>query len=155
MADTSKHLQRFQQFLTGNNLRLTSQRRAILEAVHKRKSHYTAEELLTHARSIDDSVSRATIYRTLPILQECDIVREINIGKDFKYYATNRREDNFQAQVVCEDCDKIFEIDAPFMDWYAKTAAARLGLEVDSQRLQVNAHCTRIHSGETCEHMTA
>ena len=35
-----------------------------------------------------------------PILQECDIVREIDIGKDFKYYATNRRDDNFQAQVL-------------------------------------------------------
>ena len=31
----------------------------------------------------------------------------------------------------------------------------RLGLEVDSQRLQVNAHCTRIRAGETCDHMTA
>ncbi|MBT6957302.1 MAG: transcriptional repressor, partial [Opitutae bacterium] len=54
---------------------MTSPRRAILEAVHGHESHYTAEELLSLARSIDDSVSRATVYRTLPILQECDIVR--------------------------------------------------------------------------------
>jgi len=95
------------------------------------------------------------VYRTLPILQECDIVREIDIGKDFKYYATNRRDDNFQAQVFCEDCDKIFEIDAPFMDWYSKTAADRLGLKVTSQRLQVNAQCTRLLTGEACENKSA
>jgi Fur family ferric uptake transcriptional regulator len=155
MADSSRQLNRFQEYLADKKLRLTSQRRAILEAVHGLDSHYTAEELLAHARGIDDSVSRATVYRTLPILQKCDIVREIDIGKDFKYYATNRRDDNFQAQVVCEDCDKIFEIDAPFMDWYSKTAADRLGLEVHSQRLQVNARCTRVRAGETCEHKSA
>jgi len=155
MTENSRHLQRFQDFLTKKSLRLTSPRRAILEAVHGHETHYTAEELLSLARSIDDSVSRATVYRTLPILQECDIVREIDVGKDFKYYATNRSEDNFQAQVVCVDCDNIFEIDAPFMDWYAKTAAERLGLEVDSQRIQVNAHCTRLRTGQTCEHKTS
>ena len=153
--ETTRQFKRFQEYLTQKKLRLTSQRRAILEAVHSRDSHYTAEELLTYAKSIDDSVSRATVYRTLPILQECDIVREIDIGKDFKYYATNRRDDNFQAQVFCEDCDKIFEIDAPFMDWYSKTAADRLGLEVTSQRLQVNAQCAKRLTGGACDHKSA
>tara|TARA_Y100000588_G_C13909902_1_gene776665 strand:- start:149 stop:739 length:591 start_codon:yes stop_codon:yes gene_type:complete len=152
MVESSRQLKLFQKFLIKKNLRLTSQRRAILEAVYNQDDHYTAEELLNHARGIDDSVSRATIYRTLPILLECDIVREIDIGKDFKFYASNKREDNFQAQVVCLDCDKIFEIDAPFMDWYAKTAADRLSLYVESQRIQVNARCKRLQEGELCEH---
>jgi Fur family ferric uptake transcriptional regulator len=151
MKDTTQHLKTFQEFLTKKSLRLTNQRKAILEAVYKQDQHYTAEELLTHARDIDDSVSRATIYRTLPILIDCDILREIDIGKDYKYYATNNQEANFQAQIICKDCDRIFEIDAPFMDWYSKTAADRLGLEVMTQRLQINATCTKLKNGQPCQ----
>ena len=153
MTDTAEHLKTFQEFLAKKSLRLTNQRRAILEAVYQQEEHYTAEELLTHAKDIDDSVSRATIYRTLPILIDCDIVRVIDIGKDYKYYATNNQEANFQAQIFCKDCDKIFEIDAPFMDWYSTTAADRLGLEVQNQRLQINAICKKVKNGETCENM--
>lgn len=153
MPDIQQHLDTFQAFLSKKNLRLTNQRKAILEAVHKHDDHYTAEELLTLARQIDDSVSRATIYRTLPILIECDILREIDIGKDYKYYTTNKQDENFQAQIICRDCDKIFEIDAPFMDWYSKTAADRLGLEVQTQRLQINAICTKVKNGDLCQNM--
>ena len=153
MPEPDQQLKTFQEFLSDKNLRLTNQRRAILDAVLKRDDHYTAEELLTHARAIDDSVSRATVYRTLPILIDCDILREIDIGKDYKYYATNKKEANFQAQIICKDCDKIFEIDAPFMDWYSQTAADRLGLEVETQRLQISAICTKVKNGETCANM--
>ena len=41
------------------------------------------------------------------------------------------------------------------MDWYSKTAADRLGLKVTSQRLQVNAQCTRLLTGEACENKSA
>jgi Fe2+ or Zn2+ uptake regulation protein len=53
----------------------------------------------------------------------------------------NKNATTFQAQVICLDCDKIFEIDAPFMEWYGKTVADKLGLKVESQRLQVSARC--------------
>jgi Fur family ferric uptake transcriptional regulator len=150
MPDTDQQLKTFTNFLSRKNLRLTNQRKAILDAVLKTEEHYTAEELLIHARAIDDSVSRATVYRTLPILIDCDIIRVIDIGKDYKYYATVKREANIQAQIICRDCDKIFEIDAPFMDWYSQTAVDRLGLEVQSQRLQISAICKKVKNGETC-----
>ena len=105
MTDTTQHLKTFQEFLAKKSLRLTNQRRAILEAVYQQEEHYTAEELLTEAKLIDSSVSRATIYRTLPILIDCHFVRVIDIGKDYKYYATNNQEANFQAQIFCKDCD--------------------------------------------------
>ena len=43
--------------------------------------------------------------------------------------------------MICVDCEKIFEIDAPFMEWYGQTVASKLGLEIVDQRLQVSARC--------------
>jgi Fur family ferric uptake transcriptional regulator len=129
-------------------LRVTNQRKAIFDAAFGFQAHFTAEELLDRSREIDDSVSRATVYRTLPILTESSLIREVDVGKDYKFYMANRRADTFQAQVVCTDCDKIFEIDAPFMEWYGKSVAAKLGLKVKSQRLQVTAECLK---GGNCQ----
>jgi Fe2+ or Zn2+ uptake regulation protein len=59
--------EKFRSFLTQKGLRVTSQRLAIFEAAFAQPEHFTAEQLVDFARAIDDSVSRATIYRTLAL----------------------------------------------------------------------------------------
>ena len=143
--ETAERLERswesFRKFLITKDLRVTGQRRSIFKAIFALPDHFTAEDLLDRARKIDETVSRATIYRSLPLLHESGIVREVDVGHDSKFYAVNRRSENFKAQVICVDCDKIFEVDAPFMEWYGKTVSENLGLDVKSQRLQVHAEC--------------
>lgn len=143
---------KFQSYLGTKGLRVTNQRLAIFEAAFAQKEHFTAEELLDHARAIDDSVSRATVYRTLPIMIESALLREVDIGKNLKYYLPNQGNNTQVAQVICMDCDKIFEISAPFMEWYGTTVSAKLGLTPVSQRLQVSAHCDTLKATGTCKH---
>lgn len=129
----------FKDFLVSKGLRVTNQRVAIFEAAYGMAEHFTAEDLLEKARSIDASVSRATIYRSLPILTESGLIREVDVGHENKYYMANRRTTTFQAQVIDAETGKIYEVDAPFMEWYGKTVCDRLGMEPISQRLQVTA----------------
>ncbi|NDV61048.1 transcriptional repressor [Puniceicoccales bacterium CK1056] len=133
----------FKAYLAKKGLRVTSQRLAIFEAAFNQEDHFTAEELLEHARKIDLSVSRATIYRTLPILTESLLVREIDVGRDYKFYLACHGKSIDQAQVVDIENDKIYEIDAPFLEWYARSIAEKIGLEAVSQRLQVQARPMR------------
>jgi len=133
----------FRAFLAKKGLRVTNQRLAIFEAAFNHTEHFTAEELLEHARQIDRSVSRATIYRTLPILTQSELVREIDVGKDYKFYLASHGKRIDQAQVVDIESDRIYEIDAPFLEWYAKSIAEKIGLEAISQRLQVQARPVR------------
>ncbi|OPZ71421.1 MAG: Ferric uptake regulation protein [Verrucomicrobia bacterium ADurb.Bin474] len=129
----------FKSFLGANNLRVTNQRQAIFRAAYYSDDHFTAEDLLTKARLIDRSVSRATVYRTLPILTESGLIKEVDIGKDYLFYVSHRNATTFKAQVICKDTDRIIEVDAPFMEWYGKAVAARLGMKVVSMRLQIEA----------------
>ena len=129
----------FRKFLSTKGLRVTNQRIAIFRAAFDSDDHYTAEDLLVESRALDKSVSRATVYRTLPILTESGLVKEVDIGKDYKYYMSNRNATTFKAQVICIDNDKIIEVDAPFMEWYGRAVTERLGMEVVSQRLQIEA----------------
>ena len=141
----------FKDFLASKGLRVTNQRLAIFDAAYGHEDHFTAEDLLEEARQIDDSVSRATVYRALPILTESGLIREVDVGRDYKFYMANKNATTFQAQVICLDCDKIFEIDAPFMEWYGKTVADKLSLNVESQRLQVTARCAELQSAGVCK----
>jgi Fe2+ or Zn2+ uptake regulation protein len=143
--------EKFKSFLVQKGLRATNQRLAIFDAAFAQREHFTAEQLLDYARAIDDSVSRATVYRTLPIMTESALLREVDIGSGEKFYHPNQDGiGNQVAQVVCVDCDRIFEISAPFMEWYGSTVSSKLGLTPVSQRLQVSAHCNTFHQSGAC-----
>ncbi len=143
--------EKFQAFLVEQGHRVTNQRLAIFDAAMAQTDHFTAEQLLDRARAIDDSVSRATVYRTLPLMTESQVLREIDIGTGEKFYRPAVDGANSQvAQVVCVDCDKIFEISAPFMEWYGSTVSLKLGLKPVSQRLQVSAQCIAFRSNGRC-----
>jgi Fur family transcriptional regulator, ferric uptake regulator len=151
-VSTEASREKFKAFLAEKGLRVTNQRLAIFDAAFAQDDHFTAEELLALARALDESVSRATVYRTLPIMTGSAILREIDIGKNLKYYAPCRDNRSQQAQVICLDCDKIFEINAPFMEWYGSTVSSKLGLTPVSQRLQVSAHCNAFQTTQRCPH---
>ena len=142
--------EKFRTFLTKKGLRATNQRLAIFDAAFAQSEHFTAEQLLDYARALDDSVSRATVYRTLPIMTESALLREVDIGSGEKFYRPTLGGGTQVAQVVCIECDKIFEISAPFMSWYGNTVSSKLGLTPVTQRLQVSAHCDLFRQTGTC-----
>ena len=92
---------KFRSFLTQKGLRVTNQRLAIFDAALTQTDHFTAEQLLDYARAMDESVSRATVYRTLPIRVESALLREVDIGTGEKFYHPNEQGGSTQvAQVV-------------------------------------------------------
>lgn len=152
---TDEAREQFKSYLAGKGLRVTNQRLAIFDAAFAQREHFTAESLLDQARRIDDSVSRATVYRTLPIMTESALLREVDIGSGEKFYRPNTDKQSQVAQVVCVDCDKIFEIAAPFMEWYGNTVSSKLGLTPLSQRLQVAAHCNALRQTGVCKNKSS
>ena len=130
---------------------MTDQRKGVFEALLKQNGHFTAEQLLQDAQNLDDTVSRATVYRCLPLMVESGIIRKIDVGQENKFYALNGSSETFKAQVICSDCDRIHDVDAPFMEWYGKTVSEKLGLEVKDQRLQVHAKCPEFRKQGNCK----
>ena len=143
-------LESFSDFLGSKGLRMTGQRKGVFEALFKQNGHFTAEQLLKDAQNLDDTVSRATVYRCLPLMVESGIIRKIDVGQENKFYALNGSSETFKAQVICSDCDRIHDVDAPFMEWYGKTVSEKLGLEVKDQRLQVQAECPEFRKNGNC-----
>ena len=96
---------KFTAFLRRKNLRVTAQRRAIIDSAFETEEHFTAEQLLEWSRRRDKSVSRATVYRTLPLLTQSGLVREMDFGRDHKYYDPNYADHPDHSHIICQECN--------------------------------------------------
>src|SRR5437867_9122161 len=153
MAATEKQAakQKFIDFLGQRNLRLTSQRQAIIDSVFSTDEHFTAEQLLEWSRRRDKSVSRATVYRTLPLLTESGLVREMDFGKDYKFYDQNYAEHPSHSHIICQDCDKIVEFESEKIEKLENEISHKLGFELKMQRLQISARCEELKKLGACK----
>ena len=102
---------RIYDFIEKKGLRRTSQRDAIISAAFSTTDHFTADDLLARSRAIEPSVSRATVYRTLPLLVASGLLKEMDFGKDFKFYDPNYIDHPGHNHLICTDCDRIVEFE--------------------------------------------
>src|SRR5213083_1088417 len=153
MAATEKPAakQKFMEFLDQKNLRLTSQRQAIIDSVFSTEEHFTAEQLLEWSRRRDRSVSRATVYRTLPLLTESGLVREMDFGKDHKFYDPNYAEHPNHNHIICQDCEKIVEFESDKIAQLESQITHRLGFSIKAQRLQITGTCDQLKRLGECK----
>ncbi len=148
--DRQRLRQRFIEFLTKKDLRMTAQRHAIIDSVFNTEEHFTADQLLEWSRRVDKSVSRATVYRTLPLLTECGLLREMDFGKDHKFYDPNYAEHPNHNHIICQDCERIVEFESEKIEELEDEITNRLGFKVKSQRLQITASCEEFKRKGAC-----
>ena len=133
--------QRIYAFLEQRGLRKTSQRDAIIEAAFGTTEHYTADDLLVMAKKLDASVSRATVYRTLPLLTESGLLREMDFGRDHKFYDPNYVDHPNHNHLICLDCGKIVEFEDVHIDTLETCISKRLGFEPVGKLIRIEASC--------------
>ena len=149
--DRNAAKEKFLGFLEAKNLRITAQRRAIVDTVFGTDQHFTAEQLLEWAREKDSSVSRATVYRTLPLLTESGLVHEMDFGKDYKIYDPNYADHPNHNHIICDDCDKIVEFESDRLDQLENEISTGLGFKVKPQQLRITASCEEMKRLGECK----
>ena len=142
--------QRIYEFLEAKGLRKTTQRDAIIEAAFGTNEHYTAEDLLSMAKKVDTSVSRATVYRTLPLLVESGLLREMDFGRDHKFYDPNYVDHPNHNHLICKDCGKIVEFEDVHIDTLENCISRRLGYTPVGKIVRIEASCDELHRTGNC-----
>jgi Fur family ferric uptake transcriptional regulator len=141
-------------YMEANGLRMTNQRRAIIEAAFTTTEHYTAEDLLSRAKAIDPSVSRATVYRTLSFLVKTSLLRELDLGKGYAFYDPNYAKHPNHNHLICRDCERIVEFEDYCLDVRENVIAKELGYRPETVRLRIEARCETLAKTGTCAHRT-
>ena len=138
-------------FLQGKGLRRTRQREVIVEAAFSTDDHFTADDLWEKSRKIDRTVSRATLYRTLSLLVEAGLLREIDLGKDIKYYDPNFLEHPNHNHLICVDCDKVVEFSDENINLLEDCITRRLGFRPTKKAIRIEASCEELRRKGSCK----
>ena len=148
-------LSRVEEFIAAKGLRHTRQREVIIEAAFNTTDHFTAEELWERARKIDPTASRATLYRTLGLLVESGLLKEIDLGRDQTYYDPNFVDHPHHNHLICLDCHKVVEFEDVHMSLLEDCITRRLGFRPETSSVRIEASCDELRLNGICERRRA
>ena len=128
---------------SAKGLRLTSQRRVLLEVIQSADQHLDAASLLRLACERDASVNRATVYRTLELLKKLRLVDELDLMHlhgEKHYYEARRVRDHIH--LACFQCGKIEEFGSPSFESLKQEIARERGFHINVVRMEVGGRCS-------------
>lgn len=99
----------FAEYLTQKNLKMTPQRRLILDTLLKQKDHLSSEELYSRVKKRDKSIGQATVYRTLKLLNDSGLIEPLDFADGVTRYEPSYGTDHHD-HLICEKCGKNIEI---------------------------------------------
>jgi Fur family ferric uptake transcriptional regulator len=128
--------------LRERGVRLTRQRRILLDLIDQSGRHLDAESLFKMAKEKDPKLNRVTVYRTLKLLKEGGLVDELDLmhyGGDQHYYETRLKQEH--AHVICLRCGKVEEFFGEPLQKLRRQVEAHFGFQIVLARTEIGGYC--------------
>jgi Fur family transcriptional regulator, ferric uptake regulator len=128
--------------LVAKGVRLTAQRRALIEVIQAAKEHLDAGSLLELARRREPKIDRATVYRTLELLKKLRLIDELDLMHlegEKHYYELKTRRDH--VHLACFHCGRIEEFSSPLFEGLKAEISKQAGFTIRVTRLEVGGNC--------------
>jgi Fur family ferric uptake transcriptional regulator len=132
----------FKKYLVGKGLKLTTEREKILGEVFSRHDHFDAEDLFQAFHNRGENVSRATIYRTLPLLVESGLVQEaLRCGERVCYEHIYGHKSH--GHMICIKCGKIIEFENAKLENIKKEICEKYNFIPAEFRFGIKGYCKK------------
>lgn len=143
----------FVEHIQNAGLRRTAQRDLILETFLSTEEHLTSEDLYWLVHRLDPTIGHTTVYRTLKLLTEAGLAREVRFGDNKTYYEHHYNHEHHD-HMICTECGKVIEFFSPDIESLQDQMADNFGFKPTHHSLRlwgICAECQRLE--ET--HVTA
>lgn len=139
--------QKFAEFLTAKRLEYTSERKEIIKAVLSFEGHFTVEDLFERLNEQDRCVSRATIYRAIPLLVQSGVIIEALYRQGRTSYENIYNKEHHD-HLVCIRCGKIIEFHSGEMERIQKEVCKQHKFMSIRHRIEIRGYCADCCDGE-------
>lgn len=138
--------------LREQGVRLTRQRRILLDLIDSSGRHLDAESLFLMAKEKDPKLNRVTVYRTLKLLKKGGLVDELDLmhyGGDQHYYETRLKQEH--AHIICLRCGKVEEFFGEPLQKLRRQVESHFGFEILIARTEIGGYCPHCQALRTQE----
>ena len=140
---------RIEQLCKDKGLKMTGQRRVIAQVLSAAQDHPDAEELHKRAVSIDDHISLATVYRTVRLFEEANILERHDFRDGRARFETAEDGDGHHHHIINVRSGEVVEFEDEVLEALKRRIAADLGFKIVGERLEL--YCVPIGDEEEVE----
>lgn len=133
-----------QKQLAARSIRLTRQRRVVLQVMDTAPRHLDAREILLRAQKIDPQITRVTVYRTLDLLKHHGLIDELDLlhlRGHKHYYESHGPRDHIH--VACLRCGRVREFESELYEQLKKQIEQDCEMEITLARTEIGGYCRK------------
>jgi len=128
------------QILRENGHRLTPQRMLVIDILHNADRHISAEEIYKQLHKRYPYANISTVYRTLELLKELDLVTEADFGEGrVRYHVAGK---GHHHHLICRSCGKIMNLEESMLHPLEDTLLQKYGFDADLRHLTISGKCS-------------
>lgn len=124
--------------LKSKGYKVTPQRIAVYDVLRNTKEHPTVEAIYTKLQPMYPTMSLATVYKSLEMFKEVDLVQELNVGEDKFRYDANI---NNHPHIICTCCSRVDDVDDEAFFNLTEQVATKTGYQLTGQKLYFYGLC--------------
>ncbi|MDZ4676235.1 MAG: Fur family transcriptional regulator [Oligoflexia bacterium] len=133
LEELGSHLKR-------KGLRLTEERKKLVQLILSMKGHFSPEELLKHVKTKRLPISRATIYRILPVLVSAEIIQQSLLTEGQTRFEVTWNKDHHD-HLICTYCNKVIEFQHNTIEIMQREIANRYGFILEHHVMELMGRC--------------
>jgi len=140
MADVAEILKTVRDEAKRRGVRWTTQRQVIVETFLSVSEHLTVEELHRRVRAIDPTVSAATVYRTVNMLEKIGIATRRDFGSGSATFESALNKEHHD-HLICTNCGSIEEFHHMRIESLQEEVALSHGFHLSHHRMELYGLC--------------
>lgn len=138
--------ERFKKLLKANGLKVTTQRIAILEVLEDRPNeHLTAEEIYECVKAKYPEIGLATVYRTIQLLSELNLIDKLNLDDGFVRYEIGKQGNgescHHHHHLICLGCGKVLTFQDDLLETLEQKIQNTMDFRIVDHEVKFYGYC--------------
>jgi Fur family transcriptional regulator, ferric uptake regulator len=132
----------FRSFISKKGFRNTPEREEIIEEIFSNHNHFDVDELYLRLRQGGSKISKASIYRNIPLIMECGLIKEVWFEEGHMHYE-HIYGHGPHCHLRCVRCGKVVEFVEPSLKGIETRIGLENGFKIIDHRLEITGYCSQ------------